>query len=195
MIGNKLPQDYHFDYDKLRHKIRSGDILLCSGSGVFSQLIQGATDSVWSHVGFILRLDQLDRIMVLESVENIGVRSVSLRSYQNDYNGTGKPYPGKIFIARHNQFEDKNIAGLSQFAIDRLGYPYNTDEIARITIKIMSSLIVNVHPKDPTFDTREFICSEYAHMCFKSIGITVPHDPRGFIAPADFAKCEHISLI
>lgn len=195
MIGNELPKGYCFDYGKLRRKIKSGDILICSGSGVFSKLIQGATDSVWSHVGFILRLDAIDRIMVLESVENIGVRTVPLSSYQNDYNGTSKHYPGEIFIARHNNFKEESIKCLSQFSIDRLGYPYNTDEIARIAARITLSMIGKIDINEPEFDAREFICSEYVHMCFKSVGINIPHDPRGFIAPADFAKCKNISLI
>ena len=58
-------------YRELRHEIRSGDILLCSGHSVFSTLIKKATGSIWSHIGFILRVDAIDRIMVLESVESI----------------------------------------------------------------------------------------------------------------------------
>ena len=57
------------NYHEIRHEIRSGDILLCSGQSLFSTMIQKATNSVWSHVAFILRLDMIDRIMVLESVE------------------------------------------------------------------------------------------------------------------------------
>ncbi len=57
------------DYKKVRPKIHSGDILLCSGSSVFSQMIQKATGSIWSHVAFVIRLDTIGRIMVLESVE------------------------------------------------------------------------------------------------------------------------------
>ena len=66
------------DYDQFRSQIKHGDLLLCSGSGWFSRMIQGATNSVWSHVGFVMRLDDIGRIMVLESVEPLGVRTRSL---------------------------------------------------------------------------------------------------------------------
>lgn len=112
------------NYQQLRKEIQSGDILLCSGNSLFSNLIQKATNSIWSHVAFILRVDMIDRIMVLESVESIGVRAVSLSSYIKDYNGTGKGYSGRIMLARHRDVQQKNIANLSKHATDLLGYPY-----------------------------------------------------------------------
>src|SRR4051812_34187308 len=91
-------------YDKVRQDIKSGDLLLCSGSKPFSRAIQAATGSIWSHVAFILRLDSIERIMVLESVESIGVRTVPLSSYVRDYNGCGKGYAGDLAVARHDDF-------------------------------------------------------------------------------------------
>ncbi len=41
----------------------------------------------------------------------------------------------------------------------------------------------------------DFICSEYAHECYKSIGINFNYDKRKFIAPADFAKESKVSAI
>ena len=80
-----FPRREKQDYDKFRHQIASGDLLLCSGSGMFSRMIQASTKSVWSHVGFVMRLDSIDRIMVLESVEPLGVRTVPLIKYLTDY--------------------------------------------------------------------------------------------------------------
>lgn len=177
----------HKHYDDLRHKIRSGDILLCSGNSTFSTLIQKATGSVWSHVGFILCVDPIDRIMVLESVESIGVRTIPLSNYVRDYNGTHQPYPGRLMLARHQDVKEKNIAKLSRTAVDLFGYPYGTDEIIRIAARIsLFSLGLANHEK--LMPQKEFICSEYAHVCFKSIGIDIDYNPMGFIAPVDFAK-------
>ena len=175
-------------YKDLRHEIRSGDILLCSGSSVFSTLIQRATGSIWSHVGFVLRLDEIDRIMVLESVESIGVRTIPLRNYVRDYNATGRGYPGQVMLARHDDVREENIAKLSQSAIDFLGYPYRTEEIVHIAARLsMHALGFKGLPADNE-KQRAFICSEYAYTCFKSIGVTVDYNDTGFIAPADFAK-------
>jgi len=185
-------------YYQLRREIKSGDILLCSGNAAFSNMIKQATQSVWSHVAFILRLDAIDRIMVLESVESIGVRTVPLSNYVFDYNGTGTGYDGRLMLARHRDFQAKNISDLSKKAVDLLGYPYHTEEIIRIAARIsMNSVGIKDQEQDAP-PSREFICSEYAYICFKSVGIKIDYSPLGFISPADFAhspRVESLSFI
>lgn len=88
-------------YPDIRSRLRSGDLLLCSGKSWFSRLIQVATGSEWSHVGLILRLERLDRVMLLESVESVGVRAVPLSRYFENYQQTGQAYPGELAFYRH----------------------------------------------------------------------------------------------
>src|SRR3990167_5984783 len=123
-------------YREIHSQIRAGDILLCSGNSAFSSLIKKATQSVWSHVAFILRIEAIDRLMVLESVESIGVRTVPLSHYICNYNATGKGYPGKLMLARHQGVAHSNINVLSTLAVDYLGYPYNKEEIIHIAARI-----------------------------------------------------------
>ncbi len=181
------------NYADIRNNIRSGDILLCSGNALFSTLIQKATQSVWSHVAFVLRVDAIDRIMLLESVESIGVRAVTLSSYLHDYNGTGLPYPGKLLLARHQDMRQENIKNLSKFAVDLLGHPYHTDEIANIAAKVSMNALGFPNGNQEALPQKEFICSEYAYACFKSVGVEVDYDKMGFIAPADFARCSKVT--
>lgn len=182
-------------YEELRHTIKSGDILLCSGQSFFSNMIKQGTQSVWSHVAFILRLDVIDRIMVLESVESIGVRAVPLSSYVYDYNGSGKGYVGRLLLARHRDLNSNNIIKLSKVAVDLLGYPYNKQEVIRIAERIGASSLGLQTQGINTPTGREFICSEYAHLCFNSIGVTIDYNPLGFIAPADFARCHKVGAL
>lgn len=182
-------------YNDLRNDIKSGDLLLCSGTTPFSRLIQDATKSPWSHVAFVLRLDIIDRIMVLESVESIGVRTVPLSSYVNDYNGTGQGYPGQLLIARHNAMQQKNIINLSKFATNLLGHSYDTNEIIRIASRISLQAIGLNNSTQDSPPQNTFICSEYAYVCFNSVGVKINYDPKGFIAPADFANCPDVKAI
>lgn len=175
------------DYNDVRQGLRSGDILLCSGNAIFSTLIKQATGSPWSHVAFVLRLDVIDRIMVLESVESIGVRTIPLSNYVRDYNGTGKGYPGRIMLARHQQIQENAIGKLSRLAIDLLGHRYHTEEIAHIAARLGLAAL-GVHESPDVTKQRAFICSEYVQVCFESIGIHIPYNKAGFIAPADFAR-------
>lgn len=184
-------------YHQIRDHIQSGDILLCSGNGFFSNMIQRATKSPWSHVAFILRLDIIDRIMVLESVESVGVRTVVLRSYVQDYNGSGQGYDGRIALARHKKIHTAKLLNLSRTATGLLGYPYNKEEIVRIAARIgMNAVGLTETGVDPDpLTQREFICSEYAYRCFKSIGIEIAFDSLGFIAPVDFANDPNIEIL
>lgn len=186
------------DYAQLRSTIQNGDILMCSGTGVFSTLIEKATDSVWSHVGFVLRLDAIDRIMVLESVETIGVRTVPLSHYISNYDGKNNGYDGRVFLYRHVEFAAKAsvnaLKQMSQFAVDLFGYPYDNDEIARITLRIMQKKLGLAQNEVPPRD-KEFICSEYAWECYNSLGIVIPPDPSGFIAPCHFASASQTAAV
>lgn len=183
-----FPQLETKHYHDIHHEIRSGDILLCSGNSVFSCLIKSATQSVWSHVAFILRLDAINRILVLESVESIGVRAVPLSHYICNYNATGKGYPGKLMLARHQAVKQRNIPTLSTLAVDYLGYPYGKEEIIHIAARIgLHNLGVKDFEPDH-LSQKTFICSEYAQLCFRSIGINIACNRIGFIFPADFAN-------
>lgn len=196
----KFPEERAVNYDQFRAQIKTGDILLCSGSGWFSKLIQSATDSIWSHVGFVMRLDALDRVMLLESVEPLGVRTVPLSKYLSDYDSEQNPYPGGIALARHDHFAatatDAKLRRFGQFAVDLFGYPYDKDEIAKIATRIASSkLPFSSKDRKALEPDREYICSEYVWECYKSLGIDIPNDKRGFVAPSDFAGTKEINLL
>lgn len=174
-------------YDGLRPMLKDGDLLLCSGTAVFSTLIQKATDSLWSHVGFLMWLPTIPpRLMVLESVESIGVRSVPLSSYITNYSGSGAGYPGRLLVARHSDFgNDALTPEFVNFAVDRFGWAYAKEDIIEIAAAIAShGLIGNLQPNYGKKTT--FICSEYVDACYRAVGIQVPWNRFGFIAPADF---------
>lgn len=182
-------------YDDIRGEIRSGDIMLCSGNALFSKLIKFATKSIWSHVGFILRLDIIERLMVMESVETIGVRTVPLSCYSSNYNGSGKPYNGQVVIARHDEFDESRVHNLSKRAVDLLGYPYDNAEIAKITgrLALRSLGFNNITRK--LEDNGEYICSEYAYYLFNSINVSIEHNSKGFITPEDFASTKAVKAV
>ncbi len=86
----QFPQLNTRAYDDARQDIRNGDMLMARGSYMFSKPIQKATNSYWSHVEFVMRLDEIDRVMVLESIEGKGVRTVPLSEYVKNFKGTGQ---------------------------------------------------------------------------------------------------------
>ena len=94
-------------FGAVSRRVRDGDILLCSGNDPFSRLISWSTKSPWTHVALAYRWPALGRIMVFESVQQLGVRTVPLSKFISQSSTGQKPYPGKIILARHEDYADK----------------------------------------------------------------------------------------
>jgi hypothetical protein len=187
--------------DAIKGRIRNGDILLCSGDDPFSKLIGWSTKSPWTHVALAYRWPALGRVMVFESVQKIGVRTVPLATFVSQSSTGQKPYPGKIILARHDEYADKGGAHgsaamkrLADFAVDRFGDPFAPGEIVKIGLRIIAGSLNRTMPKS-LGPKDEFICSEYVAKCFDAVGIKVPWDGLGFIAPSDFAKDPNVRAI
>ena len=194
-----FPTSPFIERSNLSQALRPGDLLFASGSGKFSSLIKWCTGSVWSHVAFLLKVDMLDSMMVMESVENIGVRCVPLDKYLTDYDSKFHPYNGGLVVARHKKItaalrDSKNLETLTRTAVDLLGYPYDGDEIAKIAARIAISTMTREwgEPKELTRD-REFICSEFVEECFRSVGVQL--HGAGYITPSDVAATREVDLV
>ena len=174
-------------YAELRTELRSGDLFFASGDYLVSRAIRKMTDSPWSHVGVVFRLDSIDRILLLESVEDMGVRFAPLSKYLSDYED-GKPYKGRIVIGRCQEVGPETVAALSSFGIDELTQPYDKDEIAKILARI--TLGLGKKERD-----REYICSELVYECFAHAGREFAYNRKGFISPEDIWRDAKISPV
>ena len=54
-------------YTAIRNELKTGDLVLFSGKGAFSDIIKYGTLSKWSHIGMILRIPEYDFLTVWES--------------------------------------------------------------------------------------------------------------------------------
>lgn len=185
--GRKLEALPQQSYSQFRDQVKSGDLFFASGNYLVSQAIQKATSSVWSHVGIIFNLKSIDRVLLLESVEDMGVRFAPLSKYLQDY-ADGKPYDGRCVIARCSEMTDALSRGVASFGIEELTRPYDKEEIGRILARISLGL-------GKRRDDREYICSELVYECYKSAGITFSYNKNDFISPDDIWLDKRVSLI
>ena len=165
-------------YDAIRGKLQTGDLVFCSGNYFFSRIIQRFTKSMWSHVGIIYHDTALDRMLILESEKLYGVRVAPLSKYIKDYRGKNKPYKGLITIARMEPpLDPEEIKKGISFGMDELTKPYDDWEILRIAIRILFNIGKRV--KD-----RKYICSELVQVCFQQMGVVFNYRNK-IISPDD----------
>jgi hypothetical protein len=183
-------------YDDARKLVKTGDLILCSGPAIFSRLIRWATASPWSHIAMVVRMDDIDRVMVMEAVEKIGVRIVPFSRFVGDTSKHNPPTAGQMVLARHAEFESKSaeVPKMIGVASDRLGAEFRPQEITKIGLRIVAGALNRKMPRLLEADD-EFICSEYVDQCYRAIGIEIPWDGRGFIAPDDFARADAVSAL
>ncbi|MEN3292258.1 MAG: hypothetical protein V7642_1511 [Burkholderiales bacterium] len=174
-------------YEDLRDGLASGDLFFASGDYLLSKAIQKIADSPWSHVGIVFRLDGIDRIMLLESVEDTAVRFIPLSKYLTDYEHE-KPYRGRAVLARCDGVDAEIVSGLAGFGIDELARPYRNEEVADIVARI--ALGIGKKERD-----RQYVCSELVYECFSHAGKEFEYDIRNFIAPEHIWINERVSLI
>lgn len=187
-------------YAEVRARVQDGDLFLCQGRDPFSRLIQWSTGSPWSHVAIAFRVPDIDRVIVIESVQQIGVRAVALSEFCSR-DSTGKsPYPGKILLARHPGFrsgpEGRKVKPMAKFAFDHLGCRFAPNEIARIALRIFMARVMGQRQTPRMLiPRREFICSEFVARAFEAADVEVPWDGLGFIAPCNFANDPKVKAI
>jgi hypothetical protein len=183
-------------------RICDGDLLLCAGHDAFSRVIGASTHSAWTHVAFAWRWPSLGRIIVFEAVQKIGVRAVPLANFLRQSSTGKKPYPGKIVLARHDDFFAKVLgrgksAAARRFAdraVDLIGDRFDALEVLKIAARIGLGTVERKMPRS-LGPRNKFICSEYVARCYRSAGIQIQWDRRGFIAPADFANDPKVEAI
>lgn len=170
-------------YEQALQHIQTGDLFFCSGTSFLSEFIKSASQSLMSHVAFLVKWQ--GRILVFESVESAGVRIVPLAYYMKNYKNTGEKYKGRLYIARHealidSSFDRKKLNRMIGKALDSLNRNYDPAELVRILTRIKLGI---GRPKE----NEEYICSEFVDLCFEQIGIEFPKTKEGFIYPEHIA--------
>jgi cell wall-associated NlpC family hydrolase len=172
-------------YEQVRSTLRSGDLVFCSGSYLFSGLIQRFTGSVWSHVGVIYRDEALERVFVLESETGVGVRVAPVSKYLRDYHGRRRPYRGQIMIGRLQPAADElQVKKAISHGLDLLTKPYDNWEILRIALRI--AFKVTRGTRD-----RKYICSELVEECYRTAGVRFTR-PDNYISPDDIWRSANV---
>lgn len=163
-------------YEKIRDNLKTGDIVFCSGSYLFSGIIQNLTKSVWSHVAVVYKDEELGRVLMLEAEPQIGIRLIPLSNYLKDYKGTKRRYKGQMVIGKLKEpLEQVQLNRGISFGLDALTRPYDNYEIFRIMIRILFKISKRERNKS-------YICSELVRDVFAKAGVIIQYSDT-YISP------------
>ena len=185
-------------YSAARPSLRTGDILLFHSVALGSLSIELGTHSLWSHAALVWRLSDIDRVILLESMDTVGVRTMPMSTRVNGCAASPTPYNGGLLVLRHpdvpEKIDDARVRMMTQFALDRVGFPYSFQELHQIALRIALG-IAGLAPKGRLNPQNQFICSEYVAKCLEVIGVEIAPDQEGFIAPADIANDSKVEAV
>lgn len=146
-------------YLSIRGEIHTGDLLACSGKGVISWMIKRRTSSVFSHVGLLVRLEELgiERVFLLHSTAKTGVVLLPVSRYLPAYKGSAYWVPmNHALCAKQNP---TYRADLLKSAFTNLGREYD----ARGVLKFAFPMIRQAK--------ESYYCSELASQAYKDAGL------------------------
>lgn len=175
------------DYRQIRDQLASGDLIFCSGEYFFSKAIRQVTDSYWSHVGIVFSIGSINRVLLLESVETVGVRFAPLSKYLADYHA-GRPYNGRVAIARLDGLAPGQLKVVAKSGLDLLTQPWGW----AIAFYILFRLVFN-RLRRP--QSRSFLCSELVSHCFGAAGVAFRAGRKRYVSPGDIWADPRVQLL
>lgn len=189
-----MKYDNYYEAGK-RDDLKTGDILLFSGRGPASRLIQIGTGSKWSHVGMVLR-DDLDLIMSWEST--MLVKQPSLDS--------GIIETGVMILNLSRRIAEYN----GEIAVRPLYAPLNVGQIAKLIemrkrvrkvpyeknyIELIRSAYDGPFGANKEEDLSSIFCSELIAAYFKLIELLRRDKNSNEYTPRDFSSDEFNHIV
>lgn len=172
--------------------LKTGDLLLFSGNGAWSNLIKLFTRSQWSHVGMIFRTDEgscfcfeadVDSMSDFFKKRGVGVRMVPLKKKLNTY--VGRIATRSLLGLSLTDLEEIQVKIIS-FITEVKNRPYE-----KSIIEFIRSAYDGPFGENITEDLSSIFCSELVAAAYQRFGL-LPHHPPGLpsneYTPADFSR-------
>lgn len=183
-----------FSYAAIRDTLQTGDKVLMSGAGHFSQLIKLTTGCKWSHVAMIVRIG--DRVCLWESCD----KGVDLDDFDQSFivpavstmSRRVHEGAGDIAIRRLIMPADYDRQQMQRqveaFVAEVNGRPYETDRI-----ELLRAALGRYGNSSESLAA--FFCSELVAETDQRIGL-LPHDkPSNTYRPRDYSECGNLEYL
>jgi hypothetical protein len=175
-------------YGNIREELNTGDVVLFAGKGFVSGIVKFFSRSKWSHVGIIVKSNDLNMVLIWEStglskVKDmdsgklvLGVQTVTLSDRLDEYQGEAwvRQYDGRV--------TKKMIAALAEFRRESKGKPYEKNYW-----QLAKSLLDFSWLRPNKKDVSSLFCSELVAESLQRMGLVATDLPSNEFTPRDFA--------
>lgn len=175
-------------YGNIREELNTGDVVLFAGKGFVSGIVKFFSRSKWSHVGIIVKSNDLNMVLIWEStglskVKDmdtgklvLGVQTVTLSDRLDEYKGEAwvRQYDGRV--------TKKMIAALAEFRRESKGKPYEKNYW-----QLAKSLLDFSWLRPNKKDVSSLFCSELVAESLQRMGLVATDLPSNEFTPRDFA--------
>ena len=177
-------------YIDIRDELKTGDIVLFSGTGPISMLIRLTTRSRWSHIGMIVKVPDFDMVLLWESTSlnnYLGVKDVyagaPLKGVQTTVlSDKISRFRGDVAVRQLNdELEIDKIKELSNLRNEWKNIPYETDYLELLN----SAIDLKIIPENEE-DLSSIFCSELVGEALQRIKIIDESMPSNEFVPSDF---------
>lgn len=168
-------------YPEIRDTLQSGDIVLFSGNGIISKMIQRVSGSKWSHVGIVYRPGH--DAFILESTMQYGQGGVGLSLLSRRIKG----YDGEVAIRQAKWTSpESSTRHIGRMMRAHKGKPYENKlfELAMSAIDNIPGLPEN----EPDYSS--LFCSELVAMAVGTIMPSAIQKSPNEFTPGDFADLD-----
>ena len=168
-------------YLMIRDTLQTGDILLFSGEGVISRVIQFISRSWMSHVATVYR--QSDDVYCYESTSmSKGKNGVQISLLSNRIEG----YKGKVWVRRLECNRDARFYRI----LRDLRHEFRGKKYERNIWELLGSAL----PWRNTANLNTIFCSELIAEAFQRWGFLLPLKPSNEYTPADFWRMKNSEI-
>lgn len=164
-------------YELLRENFQTGDLIFFAGNHWLSNLIGWRSKGAWSHVGIVVRIEEINRVFLVESILGVGVRMIPMSFLLKDYNGRKQAYNGRVAWTRYTDLPHDKVLTIKEFVLDNLSKQYDKRESYRILWRTIVG-------KEKIFHDDKYTCSEYVREAFRRAGIYLKYERGDFVSPS-----------
>jgi len=176
--------------------LKTGDILLFSANGLYSNVVKTFTRSKWSHVAMVINDDKYDELAIFESNSEKDAQDLLTGDYEEGvrlvcFNERINAFNGKVSVRRLEGalLNNQLIEALDHLMAKIMNKPYEKSKAQLLGAVPKSPLIGNKKE-----DLSTLFCSELVAEAYQELGLLPCDIPSNTYVPSDFSVAKALEL-